>query len=297
MGEGNLPVRTIIAALALEMDGDPVAARALQLARRHEARLVFVHVIEDGALHDPAFPAPRGDAGALLRTLEQDAAARLREMAGDDLSRAVEIVVAAGKPFEIITEIAKREAADLVVIGPGTARNIREKVFGSTADRVVRSASGPILVVRSPADQAYARVAVALDFSASSIAAAQAAIRLAPDAATELVHVVEIPLAFEQAMRKAGTPQAEIDRYRKAKAREARKEMRAAVADTDLAQARLRVVHGAAGDALLRLARRGKTDLIALGTQGRTAIAQALLGSVARRVLQAASCDVLVNSG
>ena len=208
-----MPVRTIIAALALETEGDPVADRALQLARQHGARLVFVHVIEDGALHETGLPAS-ADAETLRRTLEQDAADRLRQMAGDDSARAVEIVVAAGKPFEVIIETAKREAADLIVIGPGNARNIREKVFGSTADRVVRSAPGPILVVRSPAHEAYERVAVAMDFSEASTAATQAAAHLAPEAAVELIHVVEIPLAFEQAMRKAGTPQAVIDRYR-----------------------------------------------------------------------------------
>lgn len=42
-----MSINTIVAALALETDNDPVAGRALQLARQHKARLVFVHAVED----------------------------------------------------------------------------------------------------------------------------------------------------------------------------------------------------------------------------------------------------------
>lgn len=64
---------------------------------------------------------------------------------------------------------------------------------------------------------------------------------------------------------------------------------------TDLAMAgKIRVVRGDAATALVRLARSGKTDLVALGMQGKNAISKMVLGSVARRVLAGASCDVLL---
>jgi nucleotide-binding universal stress UspA family protein len=292
-----LSINTIVAALALETDNDPVAGRALQLARQHEARLIFVHAVED---RPPGGDLPVSlDVSALHAMVERNAADRIRQLTGNPGSEAaVEIVVETGKPYQVIDEIVQRGGADLIVIGPGKAKNMREKVFGSTADRVVRTARQPILVVRSSVANPYRHIAVAADFSAASRAAAKAALRLAPDAAIELVHAIETPLAFEQAMQRAGTSQKEIDRYRRARASEARRQISASLEEHDLplVRAKLRIVDGDAGRALVRFTRRGRTDLIALGTHGGNALSQMVLGSVARHVLRAAGCDVLVSA-
>jgi nucleotide-binding universal stress UspA family protein len=54
-----------------------------------------------------------------------------------------------------------------------------------------------------------------------------------------------------------------------------------------------RVAEGDAPAEILRLAEREKCDLIVLGTQGRTGLKRALLGSVAEEVLRKSACPVL----
>jgi nucleotide-binding universal stress UspA family protein len=51
---------------------------------------------------------------------------------------------------------------------------------------------------------------------------------------------------------------------------------------------------GAPWHEIVEFARRGSYDLIVLGTQGRTGLARALLGSVAEKVVRHAPCGVLV---
>lgn len=46
-------------------------------------------------------------------------------------------------------------------------------------------------------------------------------------------------------------------------------------------------------DEILRIAKEGRHDLIVIGTRGRTGLPHVLLGSVAERVVQLASCPVL----
>ena len=292
-----MSISTIVAALALETDSDPVAGRAIQLARQHEARLIFVHAVEDAIpIHD--LPVSL-DVSVLHAIVKRNAADRIRQLTGNPGSEAaVKIVIETGKPYRIIDEIVQREDADLVIIGPGKAKNMREKVFGSTADRVVRTARQPILVVRTSVANPYRHTTVAVDFSTASRAAVKAALRLAPDAVIELVHAIETPLAFEQAMLRAGTSQKEINGYRRARASEARRQISASLEEHDLplVRARLRIVHGDAAQALVRLTRRCRTDLMALGTHGGNALSQMLLGSVTRHVLRAAGCDVLVSA-
>ncbi len=291
-----MAIRTIIAALALEADDDPVAARAIQLARRHGAQLIFVHVVEDVLSFDVGLPAPV-EAPVLWRLVEQAATERMKKlMEHSGLEKTPESFVATGSPFAVIREMAEYRDADLIITGQGKKKNIKDRVFGSTADRVVRLSPCPVLVVKSPDSHAYERVSVAVDFSEPSRAALKAAMDIAPDAVLTILHVVDIPFAFEQAMFRAGADQKEISRYRQAKTVSVRKELRESLAEAGFSgiSDKLRAFSGYPAEMLARHARSGRADLFALGTQGRNPVSQALLGSVAKRVLQVTLCDVLV---
>jgi nucleotide-binding universal stress UspA family protein len=57
------------------------------------------------------------------------------------------------------------------------------------------------------------------------------------------------------------------------------------------------VLEGVAHDQIARLARSKHADLIVMGTHGRSGLAKLFLGSVAGRVIAAASCPVLTVRG
>lgn len=286
-----MTIQTIVAAIALENGDELVAQRALQLAAEHASRLILVHAIESLPASDPDLPSPAKE-DAIDRLLAADAAASLKRLVASADVQA-EVRVECGKADQVIDQLARDTNADLLITGPGKPQNLRERLFGSTADRIVCSGPCPILVVKRETNKHYSSVVAAIDFSPMSFAAAQAAARLAPQAVLELVHALEIPLTFEQAMLKTGTPQLEIDRYRRAKVRAAREDLNSIRASLSM-PGKIRVVRGDAARALVRLARSGKTDLVALGVQGRNAVSKMVLGSVARRVLAASSCDVLL---
>lgn len=286
-------MKTILVALDLQGDSERVAARAVQLANQHKAQLVCVHVIED-LLYDAGLPASI-DAAMLVGMLKDQSASRLHGLLAAAENPAV-VHVQTGKPHGVIENLAREHQADLVVIGPGVRKRVREKVFGSTADKVVRGAPCPVLVVRKEAGPAYRHIVVGVDLSAHAQAAASWASRLSPMASRDFIHVFEIPLAFEQAMHKAGTPKIEIDRYRDAIAGTARRNILQTFGENGRLPktTRLKIVRGDASTVLTRASHRKNTDLIALGTQGTNAMAQHFLGSVARGVLLNARCDVLV---
>ncbi|CAM5569439.1 universal stress protein [Eoetvoesiella caeni] len=289
-----MSIKTILVALALEDDSQRVADRAIQLAKQHKAQLVAVHVVENPPLHDASLP-PLIDLVALVGMLVDQNARQLQSLL-ETADKPAITHVEAGKPHDIIENLATSHKADLIVIGPGAAKGLRERVFGSTADRVVRCAPCPVLVVRKEAGAPYSHIAVGVDFSDHAQAAALWASRLSPMASRELIHVFDIPLAFELAMLKANTSQTEIDRYRDAKAKTARRQVIKMFGENGRLPkaARVRIIQGDASITLIRASRRRATDLVILGTQGENAIAQHLLGSVARKVLTNARCDVLV---
>ena len=289
-----MPIKTILVALSLEDDSGRVADRAVQLANQHKAQLVGVHAIENLPRHDSGLP-PSIDMAALAGMIEGQNTRQLQFLLEAAEQPAI-IHVEAGKPHDIIENLAASYQADLIVIGPGVAKNLREKVFGSTADRVVRCAPCPVLVVRKEASAPYGHIAVGVDFSVHAQAAALQASRLSPTASRELIHAFDIPLGFEQAMRKAGTSQADIDTYREARAGTARRRFLEIFGEKGRLPkgTRIGIIQEDASTVLIRASRRKRTDLVALGTQGASAMARHLIGSVARKVLVHAGCDVLV---
>lgn len=291
-----MPIKTIVVALAAEDDDQRVAGRAVQLANQHKAHLIGVHVMDSLAHQDDCLPSTI-DAAALAGAVREQSGARLRTLLAQ-AHRPATIQLETGKPHEAIQHVAARCHADLLIIGPGVARTLRENVFGSTADRLVRHAPCPVLVVRREVAGPYTHIAVGLDLSSQAHEALLGAARLSPGAELELIHAVQIPQPFIQAMLRAGTPEVDIDRYRRARARTARQQIMAALSEWGPlpANTRLRIMHGDPGLGLLRISRRKTIDLVALGTQGASAIAQQVLGSVARKVLSAAGSDVLTVS-
>src|SRR5690606_10926833 len=204
--------------------------------------------------------------------------------------------VECGKADQLIERLIRDHAADLLVIGPGRPQNLRERIFGSTADRVVRVGLCPVLVVKRATDDPYRRAISAVDFSPMSFEEVQTATHLTTLAKLELIIAFETPNTYVQTMRNVGTSQANLERYREAKALTAYTELRYDRADLAVA-GKIRVVRGDPATALVRVARSGRADLIALGIQGKNAVSRLILGSVARRVLAASSCDVLLAGG
>lgn len=291
-------ISTVLVALDLEAGSGSVLSRAALLASAHAAWLVVLHVIEAEPLSQAAAHMKLSES-ELRDQLERQAIAAIEPLIlKGGRTRRTNIRVEFGSPQETITHEAHEQDADIVVIGPGKGRALKDKILGSTADRVIRTSAAPVLVVRKPSAEPYRDVAVAVDGSPQSARAFIEARRLAPNGVFQLVHAVDIPITFQQAMLRAGTSQVEMDRYRAARADKAREELAAFQRDMlGTAALPVRVLDGEPGPALVRFSKGPRVDLLALGSRGRGAALQALLGSVARRVLGEAACDVLVATG
>ncbi len=141
-------MRAIVAGLALEGNDAPVLPPAAQLARQRKARRILVHVVDPMTPADEE-PSEGLDADVITTICETDAKNEFgTTTAGRDPGIQVERVAARGTPFEVGAILMLREKAGLVISGPGKAGNMREKVFGSTTDRIVRSSGIPILVAK-----------------------------------------------------------------------------------------------------------------------------------------------------
>jgi nucleotide-binding universal stress UspA family protein len=144
----------------------------------------------------------------------------------------------------------------------------------------------------------FRRILHASDFSRASRRAFEEAVALARADGAELtlIHVLEpvIPWTEDAYVSRRAYDQL-LTSTRAAAARQLDVLVRRARATGVRATGRL--VDGNPRDAIPRLAKRARADLVVVGTHGRTGLSRLLLGSVAARVLATASCPVLTVRG
>jgi|SRR6185503_18381257 len=124
---------------------------ALSLAREGDAGLMVLHVIHVPDLEELAMLA--GVTGSALRErLVKERRERLAELVtgvqedGDGVP--VETVIGWGHPYEVILKKASDAAVSLIVLGTaGPSADMERALFGSTAEKVLRSAACPVLCV------------------------------------------------------------------------------------------------------------------------------------------------------
>ncbi len=141
----------------------------------------------------------------------------------------------------------------------------------------------------------FTRILVPTDFSEPSDAALAYAKQLAHrlQAAVHVLHVIEDPLTTGTGADGFGFPPIDLQEELRA---QAARELDARFGAREQADYRgtteVRMsAHTAA--AIVEVANERETDLIVMGTHGRTGLAHLLLGSVAERVVRTAGCPVL----
>jgi nucleotide-binding universal stress UspA family protein len=199
----------------------------------------------------------------------------------------------AGVPWHAIVETLADPSFDLVVMGSHGRTGLARVLLGSVAEKVVRHAPCPVLVVRpSSQPKPFTHVLCPVDFSAYSRDAMELAAELVRPggAGILLFHSLELPVAY------AGDPHvpdfmSALDQRSAALLERWAADLRGKVKVPVTTCSRI----GRPGQQTLALLEHEPTvDLVVIGSHGHTGIKRALLGSVAEKVVRHAQCPVLV---
>jgi len=149
-----LQLRKILVPTDFSEESYNAVRQALELARQFGSDVLLVHVIEP--IHpypvtglssypmdlppDPIFEM-RGEAGKLLEQLKLEA----KTKAGISL----ETMLRVGRAYDQIVQTARNSDVDLIVISTHGYTGLKHVLLGSTAERVVRHAPCPVMVVRA----------------------------------------------------------------------------------------------------------------------------------------------------
>jgi nucleotide-binding universal stress UspA family protein len=240
------------------------------------------------------------------RSVERDAGRALAEEARHlrkSLPRSVRIepLVKRGGAAREIGACAIRAKAQLIVMGRGGRRAVREAFLGTTAERVIRSARLPVLVVGRAPRAAYRRPVLALDFDR----AAHEVVRLMlvffppPRPQVEVLHAFGVPYPSLIYENRSGQEILEIEDVFRRKATQNLTRLLASALPKNVPPGhapswRIHVQYGSARAVVGRAIRKTEIDILMLGTRGYSGVVYAFLGTVAGDLLRKARCDVLV---
>jgi nucleotide-binding universal stress UspA family protein len=195
---------------------------------------------------------------------------------------------AAGVPAAEIVRIADARGADLVVLGLRPHAFFDRLFRDETALSVMRHGSVPVLAVTPLLTRLPRRIAVAIDFSRASIAAARAALTLLDDGGSLTLVYVEPP-------DEPTSPAAEgfTSIYTQGVAA-AFTRLRSELASRTSAPIETVVLRGNVAAELQSFAYRAEVDLLAVGSQRHSIARQAVVGSVTSALARAATTSLFV---
>lgn len=290
--------------ILVPLDGSPLAEQALEPALvmaeqgGGEVVLLRVPVLERmlvpalagyGFLWpDQSFEVSRHEANEYLTTIQQ---ARAHP------GRTLRAKVVDGDIASVIVDTAAAEQVDLIVMSTHGYSGLTRWVLGSVAERVLHSASCPVIVVRSA--EPISNVVITLDGSRLAEKALPPALEVARrlGAQVTLLRVVQdsevnpTDVDYLEFLEHGLGRRLQEESYEHA---EAYLQAMVALHQTPEQKVNVAVRFGGAAEAILGYADAHDVHLIAMVTHGRTGLRRWVYGSVTEKVLRSSNCAMLV---
>jgi nucleotide-binding universal stress UspA family protein len=276
----------VLEKILVPLDGSELSDRIItQLKRllvRADARVELVRVLPEEKARDPK-------SGAALVDVARD---HLEKIAAPLEAGGAQVTceVLVGEPAERILAFARESKPSVVALATHGRSGIARWIRGSTAERILRASSVPLFLANphglgEPAELRMRKILVPLDGSQRSAQILPLVREIARlyESQVTLFYAIELLTAGEPMLAAAVMTTAEahalLEPFRRR---------------LEVPDAQIKSALGNAAVSILDEAERGKYDLIAIGTHGRTGLDRWAFGSVAEHVVRHAPCPLFV---
>ncbi|MCR4289767.1 MAG: universal stress protein [Candidatus Scalindua sp.] len=262
-----------------------------------KTKLYVLHTIEKSP-HDSRHLSSGTNPEGIKQKLEEDAIDKIKALIPEDVMDKGDIIpmVRFGKPFLETIQVAKENSVDLLVIGTHGRAGVDRVMLGSVAEKIVRKAGCPVMVIKGIKFTGFKRIIVPIDFSDCSRKALEYAVSIARSHNSRLtiLHVyeksfVEPYVNAANSEEKADEIMKEIERVNESKYDEFLKTV-----DLNGVEYEKLLKKGIAETDIVEIAMEQQANLIVMGTHGRSGIKHMLIGNTAEQVVRTVHCDIII---
>ncbi len=266
---------------------------ACSVAVKNSNRLIVLHVVEpDWVAKAPEYLGRGATETFSTEGFHEFLKRRLSEFYAPSVPVEVDYSIREGQAAVEIVRMADEIGAELIAMGTHGQTGLRRLLAGSVATSVLSKAHCPVLSIRAdsrPQPPEDMRVILhPTDFSAASEAALAVARTLARNFGARLRVLHVLPFDIYPEARIA----AELDPWDSEHSLDA---IRHRLDGPDLKYpVETQLSRGFEVEGILGVAQEMGSDLIVMGTHGRTGLSRLLMGSTAQSILTRADCPVLI---
>ena len=270
--------------------GDDALAQASVLARENGARLTLATVVRENRL---------------TAAVREETAKRLERIVcglrQDGIADADAIVLAGAPAYQLTRQVVRGEH-DLVILSTEGGNALRERLFGSTAVRLMRQCPCPVWAVRPGGTVPCRRIVAALDPhpDPEGDALGERILQVAASLATYYGATLHLVHAWDVDGKDHDTVRSEIDETQRTEiiARHRRRHhaalddliSRNSIATVDH---RLHLPRGNPEAAIRKLADEQEADLVIMGTHARSSLSRLIVGTPFETVLGSSGRSLL----
>lgn len=273
----------ILLAADFSQSTDNVVENAIGLAKTFQSQIILIHVLPDDITNDKA------------RLLLNDAAIKQLGIINEKIkSEGVETdnpILEYGNHFDKIIKTADNIHANVIVIGAGEKTKNDVFQLGTTAEKIIRKSIKPVWIVKNNSPLDVKNILCPVDFSIESKRALKNAIIMARRFNAELIILSVYEMIYSDSL-KLKLDWDEETEYIKL---EHEKEFNTFLEGfnlTDLKWDR-ETVKGLPSDEILRAISLYNTDLLIMGTTGKSGLNRIVMGSVTEKVVREVPCSFI----
>ncbi len=275
--------------ILVAIDRSAMAAEALKraifIAKKKDAQLIVMHVIEPSFIASPFVHAIDED------TIKKQLIEQIDQLNSEaDLEYI--LFVESGSAAASITLKAEKTKADLVVVGTHGKDNIKSNYFGSTTLKLIQNTHIPVLIVKNKANNMYEKMIAPTNLSEYSKESILFANTLFSSPSRKYLYAF-VTVDDLQALRyRISTEQK--DQFKKELLLEAEAALSTFVKELDEGEMALIGYRASINEDLLEYIITDKADLLVLGSKGVDNLNSFVFGSTASYLVQSSPVDVLV---
>lgn len=273
----------ILLATDFSKSSDNLANYAISLAKTFQSRITLIHVLPDDIKNKKAV------------SLLNEAAINMLHTIGEKISaegvKVDEPVLEFGSPYDKVVKTANKINANMILIGSGEKLKNDAFRLGVTAEKVIQLSDQPVWVVKKDSPTIIKNILCPVDFSRTSKRALKNAVIIARRFNAKLSILSVYKLHNPMTLRLKIDMEQENDRIRSEHSKNFTKFLKDVnLTDVDSTQ---EICGGDPAQEILRAASKSKSDLLIMGTTGKTGLNKMIVGSVTEKVVREVPCSFI----